>query len=71
MADIRMVISQLFSLFGYCVNHLASAITDIDAVKTCKGIQQVVALHVIDIDAFTARHHPVWYLTTGKAGQVC
>ena len=51
MADIGVVIGQLFCLGGDSLGYLGAAIADIDAIEAGKGVEQPVAVTILDIDA--------------------
>jgi hypothetical protein len=58
VADIGVVIGEGFRLLGDGVGDLAAAIADIDAIEAGEGVEQPVAIAILDIDARAAREDP-------------
>ncbi|MND57177.1 hypothetical protein D3C80_483000 [compost metagenome] len=60
MADVGMVIGKLPSLFCNCIRNCRAAITNIDTIKTRKGIKALPAIHVGNVHTLAAFDHARW-----------
>ena len=59
VADIGMVISQFAGLIGNGLGDFLTAIADVHAVKPGKGIEQLRAVAIFDMDTRCSPDHPV------------
>ena len=71
MADIGMVIRQLAGLCGDCLVHFGLAIPDVDTIQAGKGIQQTVAIAVLNVTALAAGHDTLRDIAPREFGQMC
>ncbi len=65
-----MVVRELAGLFGDGLGDLGAAIADIDAIEAREGVEQAVAVTILDIDALAAGDDPVGAFATGVLGEM-
>ena len=65
-----MIVSQFQRLLVNRLGDFGTAITNIDAVKTGKTVDELAAILVDDVNALAASDYPTRRLATGKVMQV-
>jgi hypothetical protein len=70
VADIGVVIGELLGLRGDRLGDLGAAVADIDAIEPGEGVEQPVAVAVLDEHALAAAHDALGGLAAGELGEV-
>ena len=70
MADVGVVVGELARLRGDRVGDLGAAIADVDAVEPGEGVEEALAVAVLDVDAGAAGDDPRGGVAAGVLGEV-
>ncbi len=70
VADVGVVVGKLKRLLVNRFRHFGAAITDVDAVKARKTVDELTAIFIHDVDAFTAGNHAARRIAMGEITQM-